>query len=183
MLRKNTNEIIGICNKMIKDYDGWCIDSPPGEEGIHRKEEFERIINTLEGNTPEEAFFKLYRFERDELDKQSYFNPSTPHFLSLLQETLPLLFDIQLRPELSDKYSGRDLYFDKVSKLKKTYPELYKKVKAKGFIEGSILVDNISFPAKALSTDPNCFFSKGKVDPKKYQEKENLTFYKGYQLL
>lgn len=73
MLRKNTNEIIEMCRKISSDYDKQCNDprdflglDAPGKEGVARKEKFERIVSTLQNNTPEEAFFKLYQFYKEQ---------------------------------------------------------------------------------------------------------------------
>jgi hypothetical protein len=66
MLRKNTDQIISICIQASKDYDELCRGflGAPGKIGIERKIEFLTTVSKLPGNTPEEAFIKIYDFYR-----------------------------------------------------------------------------------------------------------------------
>ena len=66
MLRINTNQIIDICMQATREYDKLCRSflGAPGKAGINRKVEFLTIVSKLPGNTPEEAFIKIYDFYR-----------------------------------------------------------------------------------------------------------------------
>lgn len=94
MFNKSTKDIISHCENAIKKYDRLCTGflGKPGKEGIHRKQQFQTLINDLKKTNPpaDEAFLQIYQFSQRQKATSRlngiifrmmmhFFNIPTPH--------------------------------------------------------------------------------------------------------
>lgn len=62
MLERTTAEIIKACQESVKNYTKQCTFSLAGKEGEERKLAFINLLATMQDDTPERAFLKIYDF-------------------------------------------------------------------------------------------------------------------------